>query len=110
MGLQKRIELDNGIVLENAYAKIATLYLYNKSGEESYVTVEVNIFKDVQSRIDGKPEVTKFVHKCSNSNFITYFSIPVLNAANKNIISQAYEWMKTMSLYSGSIDIQDSKE
>jgi len=110
MGLQKRIELDNGVILENAYIKIANIALSNKSGEESYVLVDINIFKDLQARIDGKPEVTKFVHKCTNSNFITYFSIPVLNAANKNIISQSYEWLKTMSLYSGSIDIQDSKE
>ncbi len=110
MALQKQIELDNGVILENAYIKIATFYFYNPSTDNSYVDLEVNIFKDQQARQDGKPEVSKFTHKCTDPNFTNYFSLPVLNGENKNMISQAYEWMKSMTLYSGAIDIQDGKE
>jgi len=110
MGLQKQIELENGVILSAAYIKVSTFYFYNKSGDSSYVTLEVNIFKDQQARIDGKPEVAKFIHKCSDPKFTEYFSLSVLNDENKNMISQAYEWMKTMSIYSGATNILDSKE
>jgi hypothetical protein len=110
MAFQKRIELDNGIVLENAYIKISSLCFYNKVNDDSYVTVDVNIFKDQQARLDGKPEVTKYTYKCSGTYFTQYFSLSVLNAENVNMISQAYAWMKTMTLYSGATDIQDGKE
>ena len=110
MGLQKQIELESGVILPSAYIKISTFYFYNKSGDSSYVNIEVNIFKDQQARLDGKPEVAKFIHKCSEPKFNEYFSLVVLNGENINMISQSYEWMKTMNIYSGSSDIQDSKE
>jgi hypothetical protein len=110
MGLQKQIELESGVVLPEAYAKVATFYFYNTAGDNSYVNIEVNIFKDKEARDAGKPEVAKFVHKCSNPKFTEYFSLSVLNDVDKNMISQSYEWLKTMSIYSGATDIEDSKE
>lgn len=110
MAFQKRIELDNGIVLENAYVKIASMFYYNRLNETSYAEINVNIYKDQQARLDGKPEVTKFTHKCTDASFTSHFSIPILNAEGVNAVSQAYAWMKTMTLYSGAVDIQDAKE
>jgi hypothetical protein len=110
MGLQKQIELESGVILPEAYAKVSTFYFYNTSSDNSYVNIEVNIFKDKAARDSGKPEVAKFIHKCNDPNFTEYFSLSVLNGIDVNMISQAYEWMKTMSIYSGSIDIVDSKE
>jgi len=110
MALQKSLTLENGVILNEAYIKISTFLFYNKTNESSYVEVRANVFKDQQARIDGKPEVISFVHKCTNPNFNEYFSLTVLNDENKNMISQAYAWMKTMTAYSGSIDMIDSKE
>ncbi len=110
MALQKQITLDNGIILTNAYIKISSFYFFNKVGDNSYVNIEISIFKDQQARIDGKPEVIRFNHKCADPKFTEYFSLAVLNDQDKNMISQAYEYMKTMSIYSGASSIQDSKE
>lgn len=110
MALQKLIELDNGIILSAAYIKISTFYFFNKANDNSYVTLEVNIFKNQQARSEGKPEVAKFTHRCNDPKFTEYFSLSVLNATDTNMISQGYEWMKSMSTYSGAIDIEDSKE
>jgi len=110
MALIKQIELDNGIILTDAYIKIETFSFYNKSGDNSYALIEVNIFKDQQARLDGKPEVSKFIYKCTDPNFSLYFSLSALNNVDVNMISQSYEWLKTMNTYSGATDAHDSKE
>lgn len=110
MALIKQIELDNGIILEEAYIKVSTIKYYNKANDNSYVKLDVNIFKNQQARIDGKPEVTKFIYKISDPKFTEYFSISILNALNKNIMSQAYIYLKTLNTFSGSTDVSDSKE
>ena len=110
MALQKYIELDSGVILENAYIRISTIYFYNRIGDNSYVQIDVTVHKDLQARLDEKPEVTKFTYKCAEPAFTNYFSLTALNVANVNLISQAYNWLKTMSLYSVAVDIHDSKE
>jgi len=110
MALIKQIELENGIILSEAYIKIETFKFYNKAGDNSYAKIEVNIFKDQQARLDGKPEVAKFIYKCTDPNFSLFFSLSILNNVDNNMISQSYEWLKTMNTYSGSIDTDDSKE
>ena len=110
MALIKQIELDNGIILTEAYIKVSSVIFYNKANDNSYVKIDVNIFKDQQARIDAKPEVTKFIYKISDPKFTEYFSISVLNVINKNIISQAYIYLKTLNTFSGATDVSDSKE
>lgn len=110
MALIKQIELDNGIILTDAYIKISSIDFYNKVNDNSYVKIYVNIFKDQQARIDGKPEVTKFTYKISDPKFTEYFSLSVLNELNKNIVSQSYTYLKTLNTFSGATDILDSKE
>jgi hypothetical protein len=110
MALQKQITLDNGVTLTEAYIKIASFEFSNKASDVSYVRLEVNVFKDKTARDSGRPEVTKFVHKIGDPLFTEYFSLSILNQVDKNMISQAYSYLKTMSVYSGAMDIQDDKE
>lgn len=110
MALQKQINLNSGVSLTDAYIKISSFEFSNKANDVSYVRLEVNIFKDKSARDDGRPEVTKFVHKIDNPAFTEYFSLSILNQENVNMISQAYNYLKTMAVYSGALDIQDDKE
>lgn len=110
MALQKQITLNNGVTLTEAYIKISLFEFSNKANDVSCVRLEVNVFKDKSARDEGRPEVTKFVHKISNPTFTEYFSLSVLNQENVNMISQAYNYLKTIAVYSGALDIQDNKE
>ena len=110
MALIKQIELDNGIVLSDAYIKISNIEYNNKVNDSSYVKIYVNIFKDQQARLDGKPEVIKFIYNVGNPKFTNYFSLGILNEINKNIISQGYVYLTSLNTFSGATDIEDSKE
>ncbi len=105
MALQKNIELDNGIILSEAYIVISSINYVNNF----HVSVKVNIFKNRQSRLDNKPEVIKFKYMCID-NFSTYFSYDILNEENVNIISKGYDYLKSLPFYSNAIDIMDEKE
>jgi len=110
MALQKQISLDNGVVLSEAYIKISSFTFSNKSNDVSFARIEVSVFNNKNARDGGRPEVTKFVHKCGDPQFTEYFSLSILNGENINMISKAYNWLKTMGIYSGATDITDSKE
>jgi len=110
MALIKQIELDNGIILSDAYIKISNIEYNNKANDNNNVKIYVNIFKNQQARIDMKPEVTKFIYNVNDPKFTTYFSLSVLNEINKNIVSQSYNYLKTLTTFSGATDIIDSKE
>lgn len=107
MGLQKNITLDNGINLPEAYMKISSCTYINGY----HTVINVNVYKDKTSRVNNKPEIIKFKHSCVEiSDFNQYFSLDVLNELDKNIISQSYLWLKTLSFYSDAIDVNDLKE
>lgn len=110
MALEKSITLECGIVLPNAYVKIQDITVYNKSGDPSYVLMTINIYKDADARHSGLPEVTQMKHKVSGGHYNQYFQLSILKQLDKTVFSQAYAWMKTRSLYSGGINIVDSKE
>lgn len=110
MALIKNITLENGISLSTAYIKIAEVLYFNHAHEVSFAEVVVNIYKDQQAREDGRPEVIQFKHRCSNSEFNTYFQLSVLSEVGKNVINQGYTWLKTKTMYSGATDSLDDKE
>ncbi len=105
MGLQKDITLDTGINLPEAYIVIGSVVYINNY----HATVNVNIYKDRQSRTDNKSEVVKFKHLCVNE-FQEYFGIDVLSRTDVNIIGQGYLYLKTLSFYTDAIDVLDTKE
>ncbi len=105
MGLQKDITLDNGINLPTAYIVIGSITYVNKY----HVSINVNIYKDKTSKLDGKQEVVKFKHICVD-DFVSYFESNILDTENVNIVSQGYLWLKTLPYYSDAIDVLDIKE
>jgi len=99
MGLQKSITMDTGIELPEAYIKIVSCeYVV-----DSNAIIKVNIYKDYSAYQDGLKEVATFNHNCIG-DFNNYFGIDVLNTENINIISQGYEWLKTLDLYKDAVD------
>jgi hypothetical protein len=105
MGLQKELTLDNGIYLPEAYIKIISCnYIC-----DYHTSVKVNIYKDFNAYSDDKTSVTTLTHICTD-DFNTYFDLTVLNQENVNIISQSYEWLKTLEFYKDAIDVPEQKE
>ena len=107
MALIKNIILDSGIELPEAYIKIISVtYIAGY-----HVVVHLAIFKDKDARLTDKAEILKNKHNCITiAEFEQFFSIDVLNQENKNILSQAYEWLKTLPIYQDVIDDFDQKE
>ena len=105
MGLQKDITLDSGINLPEAYIKISSIVYVNNY----HVTVKVSIFKDKNARETNKQEIVKFQHLCVD-DFYTYFSDDILKEDGKSLISNGYEWLKTLDFYKNAEDVTDIKE
>jgi hypothetical protein len=99
MGLQKELEFDNGILLSFSYTKIVEL-VFNYTNPES-VQCKVNIYKDINSYNEGKPEVRQIVFLCQGAAYNTYMS----DFSTDNPRTCAYNWLKTLPLFSEAIDI-----
>lgn len=110
MALIKALALENGIELASAYYKINTILYDIGVGRPSSVTIEVLTYKDQTARNANKPEVIRFLHKCTGDDFDTYFAPDVLEAEDVSIITKAYEWLKTMIQYANGTDTADAKE
>jgi len=92
MALSKRLTLENGIVLPDAYIRIANIkFERSKSGR---VILEIAIYKNLETYEDNKPEIMSIRHTCSSKKYKTYFSSDVLNESDTNYLSQAYLWLK----------------
>jgi len=104
MGLTKQLELDTGIILPKAYIRVVSCAYIHRH----HVSVKVLIYKDINSFTDGKNEITSFSHICT-TDFIDFFSVHVLNQENTNIISQAYEWLKTLDFYKDAVEAPEPK-
>ncbi len=102
MALQKSIDLYTGIALSAAYIVITDI---NIDYVNNFATVIVNIYKDSTAYSNGLPEVITNTHICSGSSFSTYFSESVLNATGNTALTKGYEWLLTLSLYSGATSV-----
>lgn len=98
MPIQKAINLDNGIQLSTAYIIINRLEF---NYPNSQVTIVVGIYKDSAAYAAGKPEVLSYNHNCTGSSFTTYFAESVLDDADKTPLTQGYQWLLTLPIYSG---------
>ena len=110
MALTNSVSLTNGIVLENAYIKISEIEYSNHSAIDSFAIISVNIYKDKDARDANLPEVIKGEYKVTGDAFTTYLGLNVLNQEGKNLISQGYEYLKTLAYYQGATDVIDAKE
>lgn len=97
MAITMAINLDSGIELSQAYFKINKL-VFNYL-DLPYVDVDVCVFKDVTAYTAGFQELVKFSYRCSGTPFDMYFSENALGALDKTPLSNAYEWLMSMSDY-----------
>lgn len=105
MALINGITLDSGITLPNAYIKIEIINMMNTR----WCDISVNIYKDQAARDDELSPVASLVHRCID-DYYEYFNLNKLNELDVNVVSQSYEWLKTLDYYVGSQDINPEKE
>ncbi len=101
MALQKTIEFNNGVVLDNAYIKITSIlfsYILPYS-----VKIRVSIFKNLSAYSENKPEVEKLEYFCTDPEYTTYFASDKF--VNKDPQILAYDYLKVLPFYNGAIDV-----
>lgn len=104
MALEKNIVLANGVDLPNGYVKITKMeFVVGVKAE-----ISVSIYKDKTFSDDKKPPVVEVTHSCNSCH--EYFGIDVLNEEGKNMFSQGYLYLKTLSFYANATDVMDVKE
>lgn len=102
MALQKAIDLFTGISLSAAYIIITDVSI---DYSNSTTTVIVNIYKDSTAYSSDLPEVITNTHLCSGTSFTTYFAESVLSLVGNTPLTKAYEWLLTLTLYSGATSV-----
>lgn len=105
MAFTKDLTLASGINLPDGYIKINSLLIKNNSK----VDITVDIYKNQSAKNDKKQPVISMSHSCVDKYF-DFFSQDILNTEGVNVISQGYEFLKTISFYSDSEDVLDVKE
>lgn len=102
MALQKSYEDRSGTTHASAYHMITAVNSRNLNTDPE-VVITVSIFHDNTARQAGKEAVDDrfgIVNRSvSGAIFNTYFAPAVLNTVDKNIRSQAYEYLKTEIAY-----------
>lgn len=101
MALQKDIEFDNGIILDDAYIKITSILIEYTA--PPILTIKVSIYKNVASYAGGKPAIERLEYKCTDPEYTTYFANEKFENFNPQAL--AYEYLKTLPFYSGAISL-----
>lgn len=90
MAVQVNVILNNGITVNNAYARINTV-----GGTKEYCHVSVRYYKDKQAFEDGKEMLKEDI----------YEFIPSVEDGSLNWIKQGYEYIKTLPQFNNVIDV-----
>ena len=104
MGLKGRVLLNSGIDMTSAYLVVTNIVINVVPGDTDTANITALVYKDKESKLAGKVEVTSITKLCSGSNYTTYFGDSVFEAGETNPRKQAYTYLKTLSAYSGFID------
>jgi len=103
MGLQKEIQLDNGVTLENGYSvihKISQNILNNS------IEIFVKVYYNKQMFDDKKPAVINEVkYNVKGYMYDLFFSDFELNKSDQTLLTQGYSYLKSLSIYNGAIEI-----
>jgi len=102
MALQLSYDASTGATHSTAYHKITRL---NNDRDGSRMTIQVSIYKDSTAKTDGKTPVGMAVYTVSDSDYTTYYANAVLDTVSQNHIERSYEYLKTLSDYSGASDV-----
>ncbi|OMD19214.1 hypothetical protein BJP48_11950 [Paenibacillus odorifer] len=90
MALTKSVELDSGVVVDNAYIRIQGL-----NGNKDIVSIHVEVFATQELCEQGKIPVS-------------YMSFTFKPSDEENALrwdKQAYEYLKTLSEFEGATDV-----
>lgn len=88
-----------GIEYVDSYHRIGAIKL---DEEVSQALISVYIYANEQARLDGKDVIVNtsgskhYTFVVPSSEYLTYFDSAVLDAVNKNPVSQAYLYIKTL--------------
>lgn len=89
MAVQQNIELQNGLIVNDAYVRIDTV-----AGYKGAITISVNSYVSQQDFLDGKPYLEQ--------RFYTF--TPDVSPTAKEMWTQGYEYLKTLDEYAGAVD------
>lgn len=90
MALQKKIELSNGITLENAYIRVDAV-MGSKFG--------------MSFNVDTYMSETAYKNKKGYMERKAYSFVPSVDEDSKNFIAQAYKYLKTLDEFSDAKDV-----
>ena len=105
MALEGHIQLYNGIDMTSAYVVVAEVCIKKVEGSGNAAEVYVAVYFNEAIKTAGKSEVVHFNHRAIGALFDTYFADAVVNQTGKNHFSQSYEYLKSLSQYSGFTDV-----
>ncbi len=102
MALQISYEDSFGNTNASAYHRVLQV-LVDKSS--SVADILVGIYKDASARGAGKSTLASRHYRVECADFETYFGTANMNIVDKNAISIAYDYLKTLSEYNGASDV-----
>lgn len=89
MALIKKLEMKNGIILDDAYFKIS-----GTNCTKEFMNFTVDVYKNKESRESGKLQVDSISYTCKHDTL----------DGSVNSIKQAYNHLKTLTDYESAID------
>jgi hypothetical protein len=72
---------------------------------DNRMSIHIDIFKDATARSENKAPVGNRSYTVKDSEYDTYFDAAVLDVVAQNHIERSYEYLKTLSEYSGASDV-----
>lgn len=90
MAIICRLELESGIVAENAYARIEFL----SGGNKTDVVITLSYYLNEAMRVSGKSNIAQ----------VNYSFVPSMEDTAPNFIKQGYEYLKTLHEFSSAED------
>lgn len=89
MAIQKTIELQNGLTVNDSYIRIDTI-----NGHKGVIIISVNNYVSQEAFLDGAPYLEQ--------KFYTF--TPDVSPTAKELWTQGYEHLKTLDEYADAID------
>jgi len=100
MSLKGNVTVKGNLPVNDAYLKVSRVEITNGSGAE----VVCGVYVDEEENNKGNLiEIKKY--SCSTDDFDLFFSEPVVKESGKSVISQAYEYLKSLNEFSGATDV-----
>lgn len=93
MAITKNIELNTGLLVENAYIRIDSL-----SGCKENLSMSVNAYLSQEDFTQGKAYLEQEIHSFT----------PSVEDGSENFIKQGYTYLKTLQKYLNAVDVLEN--